>query len=68
MTRNRSRGRFWTILGIVNLLMLLYPMNMLLGADSQDGTVVAVIALCGVGLVLAVGDIISVMLAYSTSY
>jgi len=68
MTRNRSKARFWTILGLVNLLMLLYPMSMLLGADSQEATVVAVIALCGVGLVLAVGDMISVMLAYSTSY
>jgi hypothetical protein len=68
MTRNRSKTRFWIILGIVNLLLLLYPINMLLGPDTQEGNVVGVIVLCGVGLILAVGDMISVMLAYSTSY
>jgi hypothetical protein len=41
---------------------------MFYGADTQDGTIMGVIALCGVGLVLAVGDMISVLLAYSMSY
>jgi hypothetical protein len=68
MTRNQSKARFWTILAIVNLVMLLYPISMLLGGDSQDGSIMGVIALCGVGLILAVGDMISVLLAYSTSY
>ena len=68
MTRNSSKARFWTVLGIINLLMLLYPVSMLIGADSQEGTFVAVLALCGVGLVLAVGDMISALLAYSTIY
>ncbi len=68
MTRNQSKARFWTVLGTINLLMLLYPVSMLIGADSQEGTIVAVLALCGVGLVLAVGDMISVLLAYSASY
>ncbi len=68
MTRNSSKARFWTVLGIINLLMLLYPVSMLIGADSQEGTFVAVLALCGVGLVLAVGDMISALLAYSTAY
>ncbi|MGC2108366.1 MAG: hypothetical protein WA655_02545 [Candidatus Korobacteraceae bacterium] len=68
MTRNRSKARFWTILALVNLLTLVYPVSMVLGADAQDGTVVGVIALFGVGLVLAVADMISVLLAYSTSH
>ena len=68
MARNRSKARFWTILTLVNLLMLVYPVSMVLGADAQDGTVVGVIALFGVGLVLAVADLISVLVAYSASY
>ena len=68
MTRNRSKAQFWTILILVNLLMLLYPVSMLFGTDQQDGAVVGVIALCGVGLLLAVADMISVLLVYSTSY
>lgn len=68
MTRNQSKARFWTVLGTINLLVLLYPVSMLIGADSQEGTIVAALALCGVGLALAVGDMISVSLAYSASY
>lgn len=52
----------------MNALMLLYPVSLLLGTDEQEGTIVGVIALCGVGLLLAVADMISVLLAYSTSY
>ncbi len=55
-------------MSIVNLLMFAYPIGMLYGADNQEATIVAVIALCGVGLVLGVADMISVLLAYSTSY
>lgn len=68
MTRNQSKARFWTVLGIVNLLMFAYPITMLYGADTQEATIMAVIALCGVGLVLGVADMITVLLAYSTSY
>ena len=68
MTRNRSKARFWTALALVNIAMLAYPLTMLLGSDSPDGTIIGVVALCGVGLVLAIGDMISVLLVYSTSY
>jgi len=68
MTRNRSKAGFWAVLIAVNLLMLLYPISMLLGTDTQEGPIVGVIALCGVALLLAVADMISVLLAYSTSY
>jgi len=68
MTTNQSKSRFWTVLGLINLLMVLYPVSMLISADSQEGTIEAVLALCGVGLVLGVGDMISVLLAYSASY
>ena len=68
MTRNQSKAKFWTILVIANLLTLIYPVNLLIGSDGQDGTVVAVVALAIVGFILAIADTISVALAYSTSY
>jgi hypothetical protein len=68
VTRTKSKSRFWTVLTIVNLLILLCPLSMVYGWDGLNGTVVGVVALCGVGLVLAVVDMISVLLAYSTSY
>ena len=68
MTRNQSKAQFWTVLTLINIAMLAYPLTMLLGQDSPDGNIIGVVALCGVGLVLAIGDMIGIMLAYSTSY
>ena len=68
MKRSRSKSRFWTVLGVVNLLALAYPIGMLLGADTQEGTLVAVIATCGIALILGIADMVSVLLAYSSSY
>jgi len=68
MTRNRSKARFWTVLILVNILTLLYPVSLLFATDNQEGTIVGVVALCGVGLVMAVADMISVLLTYSATY
>jgi hypothetical protein len=68
MAKKQSKTGFWIVLSVVNLLMFAYPISMLYGADNQEANVVAVIALCGVGLVLGVADMISVLLAYSSSY
>jgi len=68
MKNTTSKSRFWTILAVVNLLMLAYPISMWFAADTQEGIFVAVIAVCGIGLILGIADIISVLLAYSCSY
>ena len=68
MAKTRCKSRFWTILGAVNLLAIAYPISMLLGADTQGEMLLGAVALFGAGLVLAIADIISVLLAYSTSY
>ena len=68
MAKKKSRSRFWTVLTTINLLMLAYPICLLAGADSPDGTILGVVALCGAGLLLGVADIVSVLLAYSSSY
>jgi hypothetical protein len=63
-----SKSGFWTVVAVVNLLALAYPVSMLCGADTQEGIFVGIFALCAVALVLGVADIIGVLLAYSTSY
>ena len=68
MRRNKSKSQFWTILAMVNLLVAIYPVRLLLGSDTPDGTILGVVALCGAGLVLGIADVVSVLLAYSTSY
>lgn len=68
MRRSKSKSQFWTVLALVNLLVVIYPVSLLLGSDTPDGTMLGVVALCGAGLVLGIADIIGVLLAYSTSY
>ncbi len=68
MRRNKSKSQFWIVLALVNLLVAIYPVRLLLGSDTPDGTILGVVALCGAGLVLGIADVVSVLLAYSTSY
>ncbi len=68
MSKNRSKARFWTTLTAINLMMLVYPVCMLLGADSQEATFMGIVVLTGVVLVVAIADIVSVLLAYSPTF
>lgn len=68
MRRNKSKSQFWIVLALVNLVVAIYPVRLLLGSDTPDGTILGVVALCGAGLVLGIADVVSVLLAYSTSY
>jgi len=68
MANAKSKSQFWTILGAVNLLIIAYPVSMLAGADTQAEMILSTVVLLGVGLVLGITDVISVLLAYSTSY
>ena len=68
MTGNRSKSGFWTVVAVVNLLALAYPISMLCDAGTQEETFMGIIVFCVVALVLATADLISVLLAYSASY
>ena len=68
MANAKSKSQFWTILGAVNLLIIAYPVSMLAGADTQAEMILSTVVLLGVGQVLGITDVISVLLAYPTSY
>lgn len=65
MKKGKSREDFWLVLGVVNLLAMLYPMNCFLRADSMENKIVAVFVLLGVGLLLAIIDTVSIVVTYS---
>ena len=65
MKRAKSREDFWLVLGLINLLAMLYPMNCFLRADSMEDQIVAVFVLLGLGLLLAIVDTVSIVVAYS---
>jgi len=63
--KKRKTTDFWLVLGLINLLAMIYPMSCFLRADSIEDQVVAVFVLIGVGLLLAIVDTVSVVVAYS---
>ena len=65
MKKQKDRGDFWLILGLINLVAVVYPMSCYLQADSLEDQILAISVLCGAGLLLAVVDAISIAVAYS---
>ena len=65
MKKVKSREDFWLVLSLINLLAMVYPMNSFLRADSMEDQIVGVCILCGLGLLLAILDTVSIVVAYS---
>ena len=63
MQKNRQKLRLWTIVGAVNILGLIYPLNLLHRAESTDQTLFATFALIGFLLLLIVIDAVSIVVA-----
>ena len=65
MKKQKTRDDFWLILGLINLVAMIYPTSCYLRADCMEDQILAVFVLCGVGLLLAVVDTVSIAVAYS---
>ena len=63
MKRNKSNAHFWRVLAAVNVLALIYPINLLHGAESADETLFAALALIGVLFLLISVDAVSIVVA-----
>lgn len=64
MKAKRPTSHFWTVLVIVNVLAILYPLGLSMRSDSADSQLLATLALLGVGFFLAITDTVSILLAY----
>lgn len=65
MKTQKGRENFWFVLGLINLLAVLYPISCFLQADSMEDRILGVFALCGVGLLLGIVDTVSIAVSYS---
>ena len=63
MKRNKSNTHFWKVLAAVNVLALIYPINLMHGAESADETLFAVLALIGVVFLLITVDAVGLVFA-----
>ena len=65
MSRNNQRTKFWTILAIFNIVGIVYPISLYTNAETSDQQISALLVLVGIGLVLAVVDAASALIAYA---
>ena len=66
MKKPKSREDFWLVLGLINLIAMVYPMTCYIEATSLEEQLVGVFVLFGVGLLLAIVDTVSIAVAYSS--
>ncbi len=64
MKKQKSREDFWLVLGLINLLAMVYPISSYLQADGMD-QVLWVCVLFAIALVLAIVDTVSIVVSYS---
>jgi len=65
MKKQKTREDLWLVLGLINVLALVYPMISYLRADSIEDQVLSVGLLIGVSLILVIFDTVSVAATYS---
>jgi hypothetical protein len=63
MKRKKSNTHLWRVLAAVNVLALIYPINLMHGAESADETLFAAFALIGVVFLLITVDAVSIVVA-----
>jgi len=64
MKKKTPTKRFWAVLVTVNVLAIIYPITLVLRADTPDAQLLATAALVGVGFLLAIVDTICIVLSY----
>lgn len=64
MTQKTPKTRFWTVLAIINIAAMVYPFSLYVQADSNDKQFFATMVALGVGLLLAITDTVSAIVAY----
>ena len=63
MKRSKPTTEFWTVLTMVNLLGLIYPIHLLLRANNVDENLFATCVLVGSLFLLVVVDAVSIVVA-----
>jgi len=63
MKTNKPTREFWTVLMMVNVLGLIYPIHLLLGANSVDENLFATCVLVGSVFLLVAVDAVSIVVA-----
>ena len=63
MKKKRPTTQFWTVLAAVNGLALIYPISLLVRAESVDENLIATFALIGSVFLLVVVDAVTIVVS-----
>ncbi len=63
MKKHKTNTELWTALAMVNALALIYPVNLVVRADSGDENLFAAFALIGVAFLLLTVDAVSIIVS-----
>ena len=64
MRQRGQKTRFWTVLAMINIVAMIYPVTLYLQADNSDAQFFATIVLFGAAFLLAITDTVSAIVAY----
>ena len=64
MKSKKPTARFWTVLGAINIFVVLFVMGVCLRAHSVDEQLAAGVTLIAVALLLVFTDIMSIVLVH----
>ena len=65
MARKRPKTQFWLILLLINIAAMIYPVAMMVQADSSESRIYALLAALGVVFMLALINWVSTVIAYA---
>lgn len=64
MKRNKPNKQFWSVLATLNVLAMIYPINLMLRAESSDEELFAAFAVIGVAFLLLTVDAVSIVVQF----
>lgn len=65
MSQPNQKAKFWAILMLINIAVIVYPINLYTNADSNEQEISALVVLVGTGFVMAIIDAVCALMAYS---
>ena len=65
MKPKRLKTKFWTVLTLSNLLVMMYPVHMYVNAYTNEAQAFAAIGMVGAAFLLAITDVVSAVVAYN---
>lgn len=65
MMQKTQTTRFWLILMLSNVAVMIYPLNMYVQADAADARIFSGVLVVGVAFLLAITDAVTLLIAYA---